>query len=161
MMTTKPWLATYRDNAIPANINADAFPSVVHMLEAAMQRFAEKPAFRAFGQTLSYADVDRQSAAFAAWLQHELGVRKGDRVAVMLPNFLAFPIAFLGIARAGAVQVNVNPLYTPRELEHQLNDSGSEIIVVFNGSTPTLAEAIARTGVKTVITLRCLSAPAM
>ena len=153
MMTTKPWLATYRDNAIPADIDADAFPSVVHMLDAAMQRFAEKPAFRAFGQTLSYADVDRQSAAFAAWLQHELGVRKGDRVAVMLPNFLAFPIAFLGIARAGAVQVNVNPLYTPRELEHQLNDSGSEIIVVFNGSTPTLAEAIARTGVKTVITV--------
>jgi long-chain acyl-CoA synthetase len=153
MMTTKPWLATYRDNAIPADINADAFPSVVHMLDAAMQRFAEKPAFRAFGQTLSYADVDRQSAAFAAWLQQELGVRKGDRVAVMLPNFLAFPIAFLGIARVGAVQVNVNPLYTPRELEHQLNDSGSEIIVVFNGSTPTLAEAIARTGVKTVITV--------
>jgi len=152
-MSTKPWLATYRDNAIPADINADAFPSVVHMLDAAMQRFAEKPAFRAFGQTLSYADVDRQSAAFAAWLQQELGVRKGDRVAVMLPNFLAFPIAFLGIARAGAVQVNVNPLYTPRELEHQLNDSGSEIIIVFNGSTPTLAEAIARTGVKTVITV--------
>jgi long-chain acyl-CoA synthetase len=152
-MSTKPWLATYRDNAIPADINADAFPSVVHMLDAAMQRFAEKPAFRAFGRTLSYADVDRQSAAFAAWLQQELGVRKGDRVAVMLPNFLAFPIAFLGIARAGAVQVNVNPLYTPRELEHQLNDSGSEIIIVFNGSTPTLAEAIARTGVKTVITV--------
>jgi len=152
-MSTKPWLATYRDNAIPADINADAFPSVVHMLDAAMQRFAVKPAFRAFGRTLSYADVDRQSAAFAAWLQQELGVRKGDRVAVMLPNFLAFPIAFLGIARAGAVQVNVNPLYTPRELEHQLNDSGSEIIIVFNGSTPTLAEAIARTGVKTVITV--------
>ena len=152
-MSTKPWHATYRDNGIPADINADAFPSVVHMLDAAMQRFAEKPAFRAFGQTLSYADVDRQSAAFAAWLQQELGVRKGDRVAVMLPNFLAFPIAFLGIARAGAVQVNVNPLYTPRELEHQLNDSGSEIIIVFNGSTPTLAEAIARTGVKTVITV--------
>ena len=152
-MSTKPWLATYRDNAIPADINADAFPSVVHMLDAAMQRFAEKPAFRAFGRTLSYADVDRQSAAFAAWLQQELGVRKGDRVAVMLPNFLAFPIAFLGIARAGAVQVNVNPLYTPRELEHQLNDSGSEIIIVFNGSTPTLAEAIAKTGVKTVITV--------
>ena len=152
-MSTKPWLATYRDNAIPADINADAFPSVVHMLDAAMQRFAEKPAFRAFGRTLSYADVDRQSAAFAAWLQQELGVRKGDRVAVMLPNFLAFPIAFLGIARAGAVQVNVNPLYTPRELELQLNDSGSEIIIVFNGSTPTLAEAIARTGVKTVITV--------
>ena len=152
-MTTKPWFATYKANNIPATINADAHPSVVHMLEAAMTQFADRAAFRAFGQTLSYADVDRQSAAFAAWLQQRLGVKKGDRVAVMLPNFLAFPIAFLGIARAGAIQVNVNPLYTPRELEHQLNDSGSEIIVVFNGSTPTLAEAIAKTGIKTVITV--------
>jgi long-chain acyl-CoA synthetase len=152
-MTAKPWIATYSANNIPATINADAYPSVVHMLETAMTQFASKPAFRAFGQTLSYADVDRQSAAFAAWLQQRLGVKKGDRVAVMLPNFLAFPIAFLGIARAGAVQVNVNPLYTPRELEHQLNDSGSEIIVIFNGSTPTLAEAIAKTGIKTVITV--------
>jgi long-chain acyl-CoA synthetase len=152
-MTAKPWFATYSANNIPATINADAYPSVVHMLEAAMAQFADQPAFRAFGQTLSYADVDRQSAAFAAWLQQRLGVKKGDRVAVMLPNFLAFPIAFLGIARAGAIQVNVNPLYTPRELEHQLNDSGSEIIVVFNGSTPTLAEAIGKTGIKTVITV--------
>jgi long-chain acyl-CoA synthetase len=152
-MTAKPWFATYSANNIPATINADAHPSVVHMLEAAMTQFADHPAFRAFGQTLSYADVDRQSAAFAAWLQQRLGVKKGDRVAVMLPNFLAFPIAFLGIARAGAVQVNVNPLYTPRELEHQLNDSGSEIIVIFNGSTPTLAEAIAKTGIKTVVTV--------
>ena len=71
----------------------------------------------------------------------------------MVPNVLAFPIAFLGIARAGGVQVNVNPLYTPRELEHQLNDSGSEIIVIFNGSTPTLAEVVGKTGVKTVITV--------
>ena len=152
-MTAKPWFATYSANNIPATVNADAYPSVVHMLEAAMTQFADKPAFRAFGQTLSYADVDRQSAAFAAWLQQRMGVKKGDRIAVMLPNFLAFPIAFLGIARAGAVQVNVNPLYTPRELEHQLNDSGSEIIVIFSGSTPTLAEAIGKTGIKTVITV--------
>jgi long-chain acyl-CoA synthetase len=152
-MNPKPWLATYRANGIPEQINANAHASVVHMLDAAMKRFADRPAFRSFGQTLTYADVDRQSAAFAAWLQHKLGVRRGDRIAVMSPNFLAFPIAFLGIARAGGVQVNVNPLYTPRELEHQLNDSGSEIIVVFNGSTPTLAEAIAKTGIKTVITV--------
>jgi long-chain acyl-CoA synthetase len=152
-MHSKPWLATYRDNGIPAEINADIYPSVVHMMDAAMTRFADKPAFRAFGQTLSYADIDRQSAAFAAWLQHKLGVKKGDRVAVMSPNFLAFPIAFLGIVRAGGVQVNVNPMYTPRELEHQLNDSGSQIIIIFNGSTPTLAEVIGKTGIKTVITV--------
>lgn len=152
-MQVKPWLATYGANNIPADINADAYPSVVHMLEAAMIEYADRPAFKAFGQTLTYADIDRESAAFAAWLQQELKVKKGDRIAVMLPNFMAFPIAFIGIVRAGAVQVNVNPMYTERELEHQLNDSGSEIIVVFNGSTPTLAGAIANTGIKTVITV--------
>src|SRR5258706_4219592 len=151
-MSSRPWLATYRDYGIPAEVGG-SHRSVVHMLEEAMTRFAEKPAFRSFGQTLRYADVDRLSAAFAAWLQQELGVERGDRIAVMSPNLLAFPIAFLGIIRAGAVQVNVNPLYTPRELEHQLNDSGSEVIVVFNGSTPTLAEVIGRTGIKTVITV--------
>ena len=125
-MDPKPWLATYRENGIPAEIDADAYPSVVHLLDAAMTKFADKPAFRSYGQTLSYADVDRLSGAFAAWLQKKLGVKRGDRIAVMVPNVLAFPIAFLGIARAGGVQVNVNPMYTPRELEHQLNDSGSE-----------------------------------
>ena len=94
-----------------------------------MQRFADRPAFRCFGQTLTYADTDRLSRRFAAYLQGRLGVKKGDRIAVMLPNIPAFPLAMLGIVRAGAVQVNVNPLYTPRELEHQLNDAGVEIIV--------------------------------
>jgi long-chain acyl-CoA synthetase len=152
-MHTKPWLATYAENAIPSEINADIFSSVTHMLEAAMTRFADKPAFRCFGQTLTYADVDRQSGAFCAWLQNKLGVKHGDRIAVMSPNFMAFPVAFLGIARAGAMQVNVNPMYTPRELEHQINDSGSEIIIIYGGSTPTLAECIAKTGIKTVITV--------
>ena len=133
-MKSRPWLATYRDNHIPETIDANAYPSVVHMLEQAMTMFAGKAAFRAMGQTLTYADVDRLSAAFAAWLQNQLGVKKGDHIAVMSPNLLAFPVAFLGIARAGAVQVNVNPMYTPRELEHQLNDSGSKIIVIFSGS---------------------------
>ena len=101
--------------------------------------------------TLSYADTDRLSRDFAAWLQAQ-GVKKGDRIAVMTPNILAFPVAMLGIIRAGAVQVNVNPLYTPRELEHQLNDAGAKIIVIFNGSTPTLAEIVARTPVKCIVT---------
>jgi long-chain acyl-CoA synthetase len=152
-MRSQPWLASYRDYGIPADIDSRTHRSVVHMLEDAMTRFADKPAFRAFGQTLRYADVDRQSAAFAAWLQHELGVKKGDRIAVMAPNLLAFPVAFLGIVRAGAVQVNVNPLYTPRELEHQLNDSGSEVIVIYNGATPTLAEILHKTPIKTVVTV--------
>jgi acyl-CoA synthetase (AMP-forming)/AMP-acid ligase II len=121
----KHWLAAY-GSAIPAEIDPEAHASVTDMLVDAMQRFADKPAFRCFGRTLTYADTDRLSRNFAAYLQNRLGVRKGDRVAVMLPNIPAFPLAMLGIVRAGAVQVNVNPLYTPRELEHQLNDAGVE-----------------------------------
>ena len=122
------------------------------MLEQAMKTHAGRPAFHSFGQTLTYADVDRQSRNFAAYLQKKLGVKKGDRVAVMLPNLLAFPVAFLGIIRAGAVQVNVNPLYTPRELEHQLKDAGVKIVVVFAGVSATVAEVMASTPLETVIT---------
>src|SRR2546422_572022 len=138
---------------IPAAIDPDAHRSVVELLEGAMMRYADKPAFRCFGQTLTFKDVDRLSRAFAAYLQQELGVAKGDRVAVMMPNVPAFPLATVGILRAGAVQVNVNPLYTPRELEYQLNDAGAEIIVISNGGNATLAEVIARTPVKRVISV--------
>jgi long-chain acyl-CoA synthetase len=149
-MSRKHWLAAYGEK-IPCEINPDSHPSVLAMLEAAMQRFAEKPAFRSFGHMLTYADADRLSRNFAAFLQNKLGVKKGDRIAVMLPNIAAFPLAMLGIVRAGGVQVNVNPLYTPRELEHQLNDAGVETIVIFNGGSPTLAEIIGKTAVKQVI----------
>ena len=152
-MTQRPWFATYSECGIPAEINPDAHRSVVHMLEQAMKKYADKPAFRSFGQTLTYADVDRQSHNFAAYLQKKLGVKKGDRIAVMTPNLLAFPIAFLGIIRAGAAQVNVNPLYTPRELEHQLKDAGVKVMVVFAGSSATVADVIASTPLETVITV--------
>ena len=142
-MTTKHWLASYSDR-IPTDIEPYAHPSVAEMLEGAMKRYADKPAFRCFGQTLTYADTDYLSRAFAAYLQQKLGVGKGDRIAVMLPNIPAFPLAMMGIVRAGAVQVNVNPLYTPRELEHQLNDAGVEIIVIFTGASSTLAKSSAR-----------------
>jgi long-chain acyl-CoA synthetase len=151
-MSSKHWLAAY-GGRIPAEINPDAHASVLAMLEEAMKRYAEKPAFRCFGKTLNYADTDRLSRNFAAYLQQKLGVKKGDRIAVMMPNLPAFPLAFLGIVRAGAVQVNVNPLYTPRELEHQLNDAGVEIIVIFTGVSATLAEIIGKTAVKHVISV--------
>src|SRR5215470_9669369 len=138
---TKHWLASYGGN-IPAEIDAGAYGSVLELLQGAMKRYAAKPAFRCFGQTLTYADIDRLSRDFAAYLQAEAGIRRGDRVAVMLPNLPAFPIAMLGIMRAGAIQVNVNPLYTPRELQHQLTDSGATAIVVFNGVSATLAEIV-------------------
>ena len=148
----RPWLASYRSFGIPAEIEPTRHVSVTALMEDAMRRHADKPAFRSFGQCLAYADMDRLSRSFAAWLQMQ-GIRKGDRIAVMMPNILAFPVAMLGIIRAGAVQVNVNPLYTPRELEHQLNDAGCEMIVVFNGSTTTLADVVNRTAVKRIVTV--------
>jgi long-chain acyl-CoA synthetase len=151
-MSCKHWLAAYGAR-IPAEINPYAHGSVLAMLEAAMQQFAKRPAFRCFGQTLTYADTDRLSRQFAAYLQGSLGVKKGDRIAVMLPNIPAFALAMLGIVRAGAVQVNVNPLYTPRELEHQLTDAGVEIIVIFSGVSACLAEIIGKTAVKQVISV--------
>jgi len=152
-MSLKHWLSAYGEN-IPREIDPDAHGSVLELLEDAMRRYADKPAFRCFGQALTYADTDRLSRNFAAYLQGKLGVKKGDRIAVMLPNIPAFPLAMIGIVRAGGVQVNVNPLYTPRELEHQLNDAGVETIVIFNGVSGTLAEIIGKTGVRQIINVR-------
>jgi long-chain acyl-CoA synthetase len=148
----KPWTKTYGPG-VPLEIDADAHPSTVALFESAVAKYADRPAFECFGRTMTYAEVDRASRAFAAWLQKKLGVKRGDRVALMVPNVFAFPVAMLGIHRAGAAQVNVNPLYTPHELQHQLKDAGAEIIVIFTGSTSTLAEIVADTAVKTVITV--------
>ena len=136
-MTSRHWQASYGSTA--KEINPDAYRSVVALMDDAMKRYADKPAMRCAGQTLSYGDLDRLSRDFAAYLQNKLGVRKGDRIAVMTPNLLAFPIAFLGIIRAGAIQANVNSLYTPRELEHQMNDAGVETIIVVSGASRTVA----------------------
>lgn len=137
----------------PIEIDTGAYGSVVEIFEEAFETYADKTAFVGVGGSLTYRQVDRLSRDFAAYLQVKLGVQKGDRVALMAPNLLAFPIAMLGILRAGAVQVNVNPLYTPHELQHQLNDAGAETIVIFSGSTPTLAEIVQNTPVKTVVTI--------
>ncbi|MBU6259728.1 MAG: AMP-binding protein [Burkholderiales bacterium] len=150
-MSARHWVKSY--GSIPPEIDPDRWSSVTAMLDQAMLRWADRVAFHACGQTLSYAQVDRLSAAFCAYLQHRLGIEKGDRVAVMMPNLAAFPIALLGIIRAGAVQVNVNPQYTPRELAHQLQDAGCRTVVVYAGATPTLAEVLDATGVDSVITV--------
>jgi long-chain acyl-CoA synthetase len=150
-MNARPWFKAY--GSISATIDPDRYPSVNAMLEEAMTRYADHVAFHSLGGQLTYRQVDELSSAFCAYLQQRLGVHKGDRVAVMLPNFVAFPIAFLGIVRAGAIQVNVNPLYTPRELAHQLRDAGCKTIIIFNGATPTLAEVIGDTPVEQVITV--------
>jgi long-chain acyl-CoA synthetase len=164
--TARHWTKSYRD--IPTEIDPDRYTSVVELLDGAMKRYADKVAFRSLSSSLTYRDVDQLSNAFCAYLQSKLGVKRGDRIAVMAPNIAAFPIAFIGIARAGAVQVNVNPLYTPRELQHQLKDAGCETIIIFNGSTPTLAEVVNRTGIQNIITVapgdglgRALPAPSI
>ena len=148
----KPWTKTYGPG-VPLEIDADAYPSTVALFDRAVAEFGDRPAFECFGRMMTYAEVDRASRAFAAWLQKKLGVKRGDRIALMVPNVFAFPVAMLGIHRVGAAQVSVNPLYTPHELQHQLMDAGAEIIVMFNGSTATLAEIVADTPIKTVITV--------
>ena len=147
---SKPWFDQY-DPWVPHEIDADAYSSVVEIMLEAGERFSDKVAFSNFGATKTYAEVLSLSRDFAAYLQNELGLVKGDRVALMAPNMMTFPIAMFGILRAGGVQVNVNPMYTPRELEHQLNDADVETIVIFSGSTETLADVIEHTGVKNVI----------
>ncbi|WP_321916101.1 MULTISPECIES: AMP-binding protein [unclassified Paraburkholderia] len=134
-------------------IDPDRWPNLVALFEHAMERYADKPAFTCLGQTLTYRDVDAQSRAFAAYLQSELKVGAGDRVAMMLPNLLAFPVAMIAIARVGAVQVNVNPLYTARELEHQLNDALATTIVAFGGVAATVVQVASRTALRNVITV--------
>lgn len=149
---THPWTRTYGPD-VPLEIDADAFPSTVALFDAAVAQYAKKTAFECFGQTMTYGEIDRASRALAAWLQTRLGIGRGDRVALMVPNIFAFPVAMLGIHRAGAAQVNVNPLYTPHELEHQLQDAGAKTIIIFGGSTAALAEIIDRTPVEAVITV--------
>ncbi|MFC5427294.1 AMP-binding protein [Paraburkholderia denitrificans] len=150
-MTTRHWIDSY--GSIPSDIEPDGFRSLNVMLNEAMTGFADKPAFRVEDRTLSYADVDLLSASLAAFLQKAAGVRKGDRVAVMLPNVLEFPVTFIAATKIGAIEVNVNPLYTAPELEHQLNDAGADVIVVCSESMGTLADVIDCTRIHTVISV--------
>ncbi|MEM1040972.1 MAG: AMP-binding protein, partial [Pseudomonadota bacterium] len=149
---SRPWIRSY-DRGVPATIDADAYPSVVALLEQAAKTYGDLPAFECFGTQMTYAQFDVASRSVAAYLQNKMGVTRGDRVALMCPNIFAFPVAMMGILRAGATQVNVNPLYTPRELKHQLNDAGVETILIFSGSTPTLSALLDDTAIKTVISI--------
>jgi long-chain acyl-CoA synthetase len=146
----KPWLKSYPPG-VPGELRPLDFQSIPQMLEASVQRYSEQPAFQSFGVQMTYAELDRLTRDFAAYLQTGLGLRKGERVAVMMPNILQYPIAVYGILRAGLVVVSVNPLYTARELERQLMDSGAAGIVIFETAAHTLQEVIARTSVKHVI----------
>jgi long-chain acyl-CoA synthetase len=151
MMSNKLWLRNY-PVGMPAEIDADSFKSIPDMFEKTVARFADRPAYHNLGRTLSYADLERLSRGFAAFLQGLPGMARGDRVAIMSPNLLQYPIALFGILRAGMTVVNVNPLYTPRELEHQLQDSGAKAIVILENFAGVLQQVLGNTPVRHVVT---------
>lgn len=146
----QPWIR-HLPKDVPAEINVDQYSSLIDMFETAVAKYADQPAFINMGATLTYRKLEESSRAFAAYLQNELKLQKGDRVALMMPNLLQYPIALFGVLRAGMVVVNVNPLYTPRELKHQLIDSGAKAIVVVSNFARTLEEVVDQTPVKSVI----------
>ena len=135
------WLESYPEG-VPHDIDPAAFPSVWAMVEHAIDRYRDRPAFTNMGASLRFGDLDVMSGRFASWLQHEARVEKGDRVAIMMPNLLQYPVALFGALRAGAVVVNTNPLYTPRELAHQLRDSGARVVIVLENFARVLQEAM-------------------
>jgi long-chain acyl-CoA synthetase len=147
----KIWLQQY-PKGIPAEISVDEYASLKEILERSCRKFADLPAYGNMGVSITYRELDVASRAFGAYLQKVLGLKKGDRVAIMLPNLLQYPVALFGVLRAGLTAVNVNPMYTARELEHQLNDSGATVIVVLENFAHTLQTALPRTPIKTVIT---------
>ncbi len=149
----KVWLNRYPAD-VPAEINPDRYQSLVELFEHATTRYADQPAFINMGEVMTYRKLEERSRAFAAYLQEGLGLQKGDRVAPMMPNLLQYPVALFGILRAGMIVVNVNPLYTPRELEHQLNDSGAAAIVIVSNFAHTLEKVVAKTQVQHVILTR-------
>jgi long-chain acyl-CoA synthetase len=148
-MTDRIWLTSY-PQGVPADIDPNAYASLVHLMEESFEKFADKPAYSFMGRDISFGQTDRLSRLFAAYLQ-TLGLVKGDRIAIMMPNVPQYPVAVAAILRAGYVVVNVNPLYTPRELEHQLKDSGAKAIVIIENFAATLEKCIEATAVKHVI----------
>lgn len=151
MSLERPWLAHY-PKGVPAQIDVDEFPSVVSVLESAIANYRDRPAFANMGKTLTYGDIDQLSAQFAAYLVDELKLAKGDRVAIMLPNCLQYPIATFGVLRAGLTVVNTNPMYTARELRHQIADSGASAVLVLDNFAHTVEEVLRDTPIKHVIT---------
>ncbi|OZG73503.1 long-chain fatty acid--CoA ligase [Hahella sp. CCB-MM4] len=136
---------------IPSEVELDKYASVVEMFEQACQRFADKPAFSALGTTITYGELEQYTRQFAAYLQNHTNLKRGDRIAVQMPNLLQYPIAVYGAMRAGLVVVNTNPLYTAREMEHQFNDSGAKALVVLANMAATAEEVLPHTGIETVI----------
>jgi long-chain acyl-CoA synthetase len=160
-MTEKIWLKNYAEN-VPAEVDPSTYPSVTSLFEESVSRYRDLPALSNMGTTLTYDELDRLTRNFAAFLQGQLGLAKGDRLAIMLPNLLQYPVALFGAFRAGLTIVNVNPLYTARELQHQLHDSGARAIVVLENFAHTVQEVLDKSPLEWVITTKLgdlLSAP--
>jgi long-chain acyl-CoA synthetase len=148
-MTDRIWLTSYPEG-VPADVDTSQYTSLVALMEESFKKYADKIAYNFMGKDVTYAQTDSLSQAFAAYLQ-SLGLAKGDRIAIMMPNVPQYPVAVAGILRAGFVVVNVNPLYTPRELEHQLKDSGAKAIVIIENFATTLEKCIGNTPIKHVV----------
>jgi long-chain acyl-CoA synthetase len=146
----KIWLKSYAPG-VPAEADLNEYANIREILERSCRKFAKLPAFTCMGATIDYAELDRLSTQFGSWLQNVAGLGKDDRVAIMMPNVLQYPVALFGVLRAGMTVVNCNPLYTPRELEHQLNDSGAVAIVILENFARTLQEVIGKTKVRKVV----------
>jgi long-chain acyl-CoA synthetase len=145
------WLKSYPDG-VPAEIDADKFSSIKDVFNQSCEKYADAPAFTCMDKTITYSELDKLTRAFAGYLRGVLKLDAGDRVAIMLPNILQYPVALFGVLRAGLTVVNVNPLYTPRELEHQLHDSGAKVVVILENFCTTLEQVVAKTHVEQVIT---------
>ena len=146
----RPWLQTY-PKGVPHEINLQETGTLIDLFADSCARFARRPAFHNMGKTLTFADIERHSRNFAAYLQQVLGLPRGARVALMMPNVLQYPIAVFGILRAGCVVVNVNPLYTPRELQHQLNDAGADVILILGNFVKTLEAVVDKVALQKII----------
>lgn len=147
---TKIWHKSY-DAGVPTEINVNQYTSINEMVEVSLKKYRDRPAWHCMGTTLNYSDIDRLSQKFASFLQNDLKLVKGDRLALMMPNILQYPVALYGALRAGLTVVNVNPLYTARELEHQMKDSGCKAIVIFANSAHILEKVLAHTEIKSVM----------
>jgi len=151
MSLERPWLQSY-PKGVPAEIDVNEFHSVSAVFDTSVAKFRDRPAYSSFGKVLTYGETDALVEQFAAYLLGELQLKKGDRVALMMPNCLQYPIATFGVLRAGLTVVNVNPLYTARELKHQLVDSGAAVLVVVDNFCDTVQQVIADTPIKHVVT---------
>jgi long-chain acyl-CoA synthetase len=148
-MNARPWLSSYPED-VPADVDVTAYQSLIELMQDSFRRYGEREAFTFLGRSMRYSELDRLSQIFGAYLQ-SLGLQRGDRVAIMLPNVLQYPIAVAAVLRAGFVVVNVNPLYTARELSFQLRDSGAKVIVLLENFGATLESCLAETGVQHVV----------